>query len=45
MAKYNVKTSKARNFAIGILNLIKEIVTFLFSLIIRVLELVGIILE
>ena len=45
MAKYHKRSSKIRNFAIGLLNILKETVTFLFSFIIGVLNLIGIIVE
>ena len=45
MAKYHRRSSKARSFAIGVLSILKEICTFVFSLTIGILELIGIVVS
>ena len=45
MAKNCKRASKIRSLTVGLLNLLKEITTCLFSVVIGILNLVGIIVE
>ncbi len=45
MAKYRKNTSKTRSITIGFLNILKETCTFLFSIVIGIIELIGTIVE